>query len=109
MKTKEELIEDYIDYLYQEDKDEPMYVPEVTQSRLDFSRGFEVAKEIYSPKWIKGTPPHSNDVLVKEQRKHTKTTVVSFASYVDGEWLDDEMDNVENIDWSVIGYMEIPQ
>lgn len=45
MKNKEELVEDYLNHLYKEDRHEEMYTPEVMQSRLDFIKGWNSAEE----------------------------------------------------------------
>ena len=48
MKTKEELAEAYVKSLYKEDFNEPMYTPDVYQSKKDFLAGFNASKKL---KW----------------------------------------------------------
>ena len=45
MKTKRESREDYIEDLYQEVVDDPMYAPDVFQSRTDFTEGWDSAEQ----------------------------------------------------------------
>ena len=45
MKTKRESREDYIEDLYQEVVDDPMYAPDVFQSRIDFTEGWDSAEQ----------------------------------------------------------------
>ena len=45
MKSKRESREDYIEDLYQEVVDDPMYAPDVFQSRTDFTEGWDSAEE----------------------------------------------------------------
>lgn len=66
MKNKDKYIEEYINYLYGdiEEKDRPMYAPDIFQSRRDFTAGYEKGQ----PKWIsvsEQTPPSNTELLVK--------------------------------------------
>jgi hypothetical protein len=101
-------LNDYIEHLYGEEKTDPMYAPEVAQSRIDFRAGFEAGQ----PKWIKGIPPHNNEVIVKTQRSHhgsnIKTEIKQLAFYENDVWQTMERDNIEDHDWQVIEYIEIP-
>ena len=45
MKSKRESREDYIEDLYQEVVDDPMYAPDVFQSRTDFTEGWDSAEK----------------------------------------------------------------
>ena len=45
MKTKRESREDYIEDLYQEVVDDPMYAPDVFQSRTAFTEGWDSAEK----------------------------------------------------------------
>jgi len=45
MKTKRESREEYIEKIYQEVIDDPMYAPDVFQSRTDFTEGWESAEK----------------------------------------------------------------
>lgn len=45
MKNKEEIAEEYLNYLYKEGRHEEMYAPEVIQSNLDFLKGWNSAEE----------------------------------------------------------------
>lgn len=103
-----EQLDNYIDYLYGEDRNDPMYAPEVAQSRTDFKVGFNAGQ----PKWIKSIPPHNNEVIVKTQRSHhgshLKTEIKMFAFYENSIWQTMDKDNVEDDDWRVIEYIEIP-
>lgn len=45
MKTKRESREDYIEGIYQEVADNPMYAPDVFQSRTDFTEGWDSAEK----------------------------------------------------------------
>ena len=45
MKSKRESREDYIEDLYQEVVDDPMYAPDVFQSRTDFNKGWDSAEQ----------------------------------------------------------------
>ena len=45
MKTKRESIEEYIEDIYQEVADDPMYIPDVFQSRTDFNKGWNSAEQ----------------------------------------------------------------
>ena len=70
MKNKEYYIEEYINYLYGgiEEEDRPIYQPEITQSRADFKSGFNLAEELFKPKWIsvdEQTPKFNEPTLVK--------------------------------------------
>lgn len=71
--------------------------------------GFETAY----PKWNKGIPEHNNEVIVKLQRHHhgtkSKTEIKQFAFYEENRWQDMERDNIEDNDWTVIEFIEIPQ
>jgi hypothetical protein len=110
MKTKEQLVEDYIEYLYGEEKDEAMYVPEVTQSRLDFSRGFEAAKEMYSPKWISvedKLPKNDRMVVVYADNLETPNwSCKKLGSYLNNKWYCDGGRENHEI---VVKWLEIPQ
>lgn len=66
MKTKEHYIEEYINYLYGDIKEEdrPLYQPEITQSRADFKSGFNLAEELFKPKWISVETPPDNERTV---------------------------------------------
>lgn len=46
MKTKKKLIEEYLDFLYAEFKNDEMYAPDVRQSMADFSTGFSASKKL---------------------------------------------------------------
>lgn len=46
MKTKENLLEQHINFLYKEEKDNPMYAPDVSQSKFDFEAGFFAKEDI---------------------------------------------------------------
>lgn len=104
----EEQLKKHIEYLYGEDRNDPMYAPEVAQSRIDFRAGFKAGQ----PKWVKGIPPHNNEVIVKTQRSHygsdLKTEIKQFAFYENDVWQTMEKDNIEDPDWQVIEYVEIP-
>jgi len=43
MKNVDKLAEEYLEYLYGEDKDEEMYRPDTLQSKLDFKYGYNSA------------------------------------------------------------------
>jgi hypothetical protein len=43
MKNVDKSAEDYLEYLYGEDKDEEMYRPDTLQSKLDFKYGYNAA------------------------------------------------------------------
>ena len=45
MKSKRESREDYIEDLYQEVVDDPMYAPDVLQTKLDFNKGWNSAEQ----------------------------------------------------------------
>lgn len=108
MKQKEILVKAYVESIYKEGCEDPMYVPEVAQSRIDFRAGFNAGQ----PKWIKGIPPHNNEVIVKTQRSHhgsdLKTEIKMFAFYENSIWQTMDKDNVEDHDWRVIEYIEVP-
>jgi|SRR5690349_3872725 len=97
MKDKEQIIEDYLDYLYGEDKNDPMYAPDVAQSRLEFGRGFEVAKEMYSPKWI-----NVKDALPEDDR----TVVVYINNLETPHWSGFKLGSYLNEKWYCDGGRE---
>lgn len=45
MSNKEQLAEQYIDYLYGEDQYEQMYAPDILQTKLDFNKGWNSAEQ----------------------------------------------------------------
>jgi hypothetical protein len=45
MKTKQQLIERYIEYVYDEFKNNTLFTAEVQQSKIDFSQGYSCAIE----------------------------------------------------------------
>lgn len=66
MKTVEQYIDEYIDYLIDLSEDE--IIGQIEESKRDFKAGFNLAKELYEPKWIsvkEGLPntdqQHSNN------------------------------------------------
>lgn len=76
MKTKEQYIEEYINYLYGdiEDSDRELYTPDIAQSRADFKSGFNLAEELFKPKWIsveEQLPKYGNYVLVNDIDERT--------------------------------------
>lgn len=48
MESKEQYIEEYINYLYGEDKEEEMYAPDVYQSRADFKAGWDACRKYFT-------------------------------------------------------------
>lgn len=68
MKSRDNYIEEYIDYLFADEKDNPIYVPDVYQSKTDFKAGFNLAEELFKPKWVSVSeqePPLNIELLIK--------------------------------------------
>lgn len=70
MKTKEEYAEGYINYLYRDvlEHEKEIYAPDIHQTKADFKAGFDLAEELFKPKWInveEQTPPFNEHVLIK--------------------------------------------
>lgn len=92
MKTKEQYIEEYITYLYGAipEEDKPLYQPEITQSRADFKSGFNLAEELFKPKWIsveKQLPDNDRTVLVwVNDTRDPKWSSYELGSYINENW-----------------------
>ena len=119
MKTKEHCIEEYINYLYGdiEEEDRPIYQPEITQSRADFKAGFNLAEELFKPKWIGAeTPPDDErNVIIKifdYRRPKEKVTEIGlgYFDHEEKEWYhtSDVLVNGGH-GWMITHYMEFPQ
>lgn len=52
MKNKEYYTEEYLNHLYGEVKNDIYYNEDRGQSRIDFIAGFNLAEELFKPKWI---------------------------------------------------------
>lgn len=81
MKNKDYYIEEYIEYLYGDipEDDRPLHQPEITQSRADFKSGFNLAEELFKPKWIsveKQLPKLNQQVMIRFI-KSNKTEVIT--------------------------------
>lgn len=72
MKTLKEYTNDYIDYLYGEERYEEMYAPEVKQSKVDFRAGFNLAKELSNWNNVNEKLP-DNDRTVLVYKNDTET------------------------------------
>lgn len=119
MKTKEQYSEEYIDYLYGDiqEHDRPMYTPEIQQSKRDFKAGFDLAEELFKPKWISVETPPDNErnVIIKifdyRRPKENVTEVgLGYFDYEEKEWYhtSDVLVNSGH-GWMITHYMEIPQ
>jgi hypothetical protein len=87
MKNKKELSEEYIDFLYKESKDDEMYSPEVTQSKLDFIQGF-LAKQNQTDKIILDLlNKHRSNLATEETPKLGRTAnyekTTSYKAYIE--------------------------
>lgn len=115
MKTKEYYIEEYINYLYGEDKDELIYAPDVVHSKNDFKAGFNLAEELFKPKWISAeTPPDDErNVIIKTfdyRRPKENVTDTTLGYFENGHWFYDSGGHVNDGNgWHIIQWMEIPQ
>lgn len=111
----EEQLNNYIEYLYREEKNNPMYAPEVTQSRIDFRAGFNLAEELFKPKWIDAETLPNNDrtvlVRVKDcRRPEENVTDVTLSYFEKGVWFYDSGGVVNDGNgWQIIQWMEMPQ
>lgn len=70
MKNKDHYIEEYINYRYGdiEEDDRPIYAPDIHQSKADFKAGYDLAEELFKPKWIsveEQTPNFNVPILLK--------------------------------------------
>lgn len=70
MKTKEEYAEGYINYLYRDvlEHDKEIYTPDIQQTKADFKAGFDLAEELFKPKWIsvdEQLPKLNQQVMIK--------------------------------------------
>ena len=72
--TKEQLAEQYaegyVNYLYRDvlEHEKEIYAPDIHQTKADFKAGFNLAEELFKPKWIsvnEQTPPKDTELLVK--------------------------------------------
>jgi len=118
MKTKEQYIEEYIEYLYGDiDKDDrPLYQPEITQSIADFKAGFNLAEELFKPKWIsveEQTPDNERSAIIKTfdyRRPKENVTSTTLGYFENGHWFYDSGVYVNDGNgWMIIQWMEIPQ
>lgn len=118
MKTKEHYIEEYINYLYGdiEEEDRPLYQPEITQSRADFKTGFNLAEELFKPKWIsvdEQTPEDGRAVLVKTKdyrRPQYDVTDVQIGYLENEVWYYNEGGEINSgLGWHLTHWMEIPK
>jgi len=91
MKDKEHYIEEYINYLYGDiqEHDRPIFAPDIQQSKQDFKAGFNLAEELFKPKWISTeTPPNDDREVIIYVRNH-RTPWWSgnmFGNFIDGKW-----------------------
>lgn len=87
MKTKEHYTEEFINYLYGDipEEDRPLYQPEITQSRADFKSGFNLAEELFKPKWISVDEqlPGFNEPILLKYIKGKQGEVVTQGYYQD--------------------------
>ena len=111
MESKNYYAEEYKNYLYGDIKEEdvPMYQPEIAQSILDFKSGFNLAEEIFKPKWLsvdEYLPKNVTPVLVKGNCCDICEHKV-IAEIEDGEWF--LSGDGENLTFKPTHWMEIPQ
>lgn len=108
---KEEL-EKYIEYLYGEEKNNPMYAPEVAQSRIDFIAGSKAGE----PKWnkVEEVLPQDDRVLIIKtfdyRRPKENVIDVTLGYFENGIWFYDSGGVVNDGNgWHIIQWMKIPQ
>ena len=119
MKTKEEYAEGYINYLYRDvlEHEKEIYAPDIHQTKADFKAGFNLAEELFKPKWISvETPPDDErNVIIKifdYRRPKEKVTEIGlgYFDHEEKEWYhtSDVLVNGGH-GWMITHYMEIPQ
>lgn len=89
MKSRDNYIEEYIDYLFAEEKDNPIYAPDIFQSRADFKAGYDLAEELFKPKWnnIQNPPDNDKEVLIYVRDHRTPWWSRNhFGSYINEKW-----------------------
>lgn len=112
--NKEKAVQEYLEYLYGDVKDDPMYVPDVYQTKKDFLAGWEAEK----PKWYNTKdklPEDDRTVLVKVKdyrRPEENVTEVSLGYYDEYKtWRYQHNDNLidSGHGWFIEEWIEIPQ
>lgn len=116
MENKKQSVEEYVNNLYKEEVNSEMYTPDVYQSRVDFKAGFNLAEELFKPKWIsveEQTPEEGKSVIIKTfdyRRPKENVTDITLGYFEDGSWFYDNVGYVnEGNGWIIISYMEFPQ
>ena len=99
-------LEEYIHYLYGNDKDDPMYAPEVYQTGKDFSAGYESAKS----KWHNvedRLPEDDREVLCYiENRENPQWSGLKLGAFIGSKWYCNEGRKTHEI---VIRWAKIPE
>ena len=117
MKTKEEYAEGYINYLYRDvlEHEKEIYAPDIHQTKADFKAGFNLAEELFKPKWINvETPPDDErNVIIKifdYRRPKENVTDITLGYFENGNYFYDSGGHVNDGNgWMIISYMEFTQ
>lgn len=103
--NKDKEVQEYLEYLYGENLEDPLYRPKVLQSRLDFLIGCAVAE----PKW------YEMDILPKDDRmvicyledtENPEWSGLRLGSYIKNKW---HCKGGRKIQETVIAWMNIPK
>ena len=91
MKTKEEYAEGYINYLYRDvlEHDKEIYAPDIQQTKADFKAGFDLAEELFKPKWISAETPPDDERTVLVWINNTENPQWNnyrLGSYLNEKW-----------------------
>lgn len=99
-------VEEYLNYLYGDEKDDPIYAPDIYQSRKDFKAGYETAKS----KWIRvedKLPENDRTVVVYvNNTENPQWSGLKLGAYLNEKWYCNEGRKSHEI---VVRWVEIPQ
>lgn len=106
MKTQEQYTEDYIEYLYGNYGSKS----DRTQTAIDFNAGFNLAEELFKPKWIsvdEQNPDNDRQVIVYVRNHKTPWWSGNhFGSYINEKWY---LEGGVKEEFEVVKWAEIPQ
>ena len=119
MKSKEEYTEGYIEYLYRDvlEHDKEIYAPDIQQTKADFKAGFDLAEELFKPKWVSvDIQPKDEDtyiIKIKDYRRPQENVTEIGLGYFDQE--EKEWYHTSDVlvngghGWMITHYMKLPK